>query len=137
MYVIYIPFLMQYTPGIDIWSIGCIFAEMLTGRPLFPGKNVVHQLDIMTDLLGTPPPESIARVSLLKSTRQFSEINSNACLSWCSEINAEFLVFLTNSSYIMFSRNNLWFILINAIEASFYYLSTSPLSVLLYLYIYI
>jgi len=56
---------MQYTPGIDIWSIGCIFAEMLTGRPLFPGKNVVHQLDIMTDLLGTPPPESIARVSLL------------------------------------------------------------------------
>lgn len=53
----------QYTPAIDIWSIGCIFAEMLTGKPLFPGKNVVHQLDIMTDLLGTPPPESIARVS--------------------------------------------------------------------------
>lgn len=56
-------FLLQYTPAIDIWSIGCIFAEMLTGKPLFPGKNVVHQLDLMTDLLGTPPPESIARVS--------------------------------------------------------------------------
>ena len=55
----------QYTPAIDIWSIGCIFAEMLSGRPLFPGKNVVHQLDLMTDLLGTPPPESIARVSSL------------------------------------------------------------------------
>lgn len=54
---------MQYTPAIDIWSIGCIFAEMLSGKPLFPGKNVVHQLDLMTDLLGTPPPESIARVS--------------------------------------------------------------------------
>ncbi|KAG5041808.1 hypothetical protein JHK82_013905 [Glycine max] len=51
-----------YTPAIDIWSIGCIFAEMLTGKPLFPGKNVVHQLDLMTDLLGTPPPESIARI---------------------------------------------------------------------------
>lgn len=36
------------------------------GRPLFPGKNVVHQLDIMTDLLGTPPPETIARVSYRK-----------------------------------------------------------------------
>lgn len=58
-------FLLQYTPAIDIWSIGCIFAEMLTGKPLFPGKNVVHQLDLMTDLLGTPPPESIARVSYL------------------------------------------------------------------------
>lgn len=54
---------LQYTPAIDIWSIGCIFAEMLTGRPLFPGKNVVHQLDLMTDLLGTPSAESLARVS--------------------------------------------------------------------------
>lgn len=53
----------QYTPAIDIWSIGCIFAEMLTGKPLFPGKNVVQQLDLMTDLLGTPSSESIARVS--------------------------------------------------------------------------
>lgn len=57
-------FYLQYTPAIDIWSIGCIFAEMLTGKPLFPGKNVVHQLDLMTDLLGTPSAESIARVSL-------------------------------------------------------------------------
>ena len=54
--------LFQYTPAIDIWSIGCIFAEMLTGKPLFPGKNVVHQLDLMTDVLGTPSAESIARV---------------------------------------------------------------------------
>ena len=35
---------------------------MLTGKPLFPGKNVVQQLDLMTDLLGTPSSESIARV---------------------------------------------------------------------------
>lgn len=58
-------FFLQYTPAIDIWSIGCIFAEMLTGKPLFPGKNVVHQLDLMTDLLGTPAAESIARVCCL------------------------------------------------------------------------
>ncbi|CAA6671342.1 unnamed protein product [Spirodela intermedia] len=44
-------FFSKYTPAIDIWSIGCIFAEVLTGKPLFPGKNVVHQLDLMTDLL--------------------------------------------------------------------------------------
>lgn len=53
----------QYTPAIDIWSVGCIFAEMLLGKPLFPGKNVVHQLDIMTDFLGTPSPEAISKVS--------------------------------------------------------------------------
>lgn len=53
---------LQYTPAIDIWSIGCIFAEVLTGKPLFPGKSVVHQLDLITDLLGTPSPETIAVV---------------------------------------------------------------------------
>ncbi|PWZ40627.1 Mitogen-activated protein kinase 12 [Zea mays] len=52
---------MQYTPAIDIWSIGCIFAELLTGRPLFPRKNVVHKLDIITDLLGTPSSETLSR----------------------------------------------------------------------------
>ncbi|KAM0867945.1 hypothetical protein ACQ4PT_041656 [Festuca glaucescens] len=62
-------FFSKYTPAIDIWSIGCIFAEMLTGRPLFPGKNVVHQLDLMTDLLGTPSAESISRIRNEKARR--------------------------------------------------------------------
>lgn len=53
---------MQYTPAIDIWSIGCIFAEVLLGKPLFPGKSVVHQLELITDLLGTPKAETIAGV---------------------------------------------------------------------------
>lgn len=53
---------LQYTPAIDIWSIGCIFAEVLTGKPLFPGKSVVHQLELITDLLGTPSQETIAGV---------------------------------------------------------------------------
>ncbi|KAJ0627202.1 putative mitogen-activated protein kinase CMGC-MAPK family [Helianthus annuus] len=34
--------LIQYTQAIDMWSIGCIFAELLTGKPLFPGKNVIR-----------------------------------------------------------------------------------------------
>ncbi|KAF2610832.1 hypothetical protein F2Q70_00009571 [Brassica cretica] len=44
-------------------NVGCFFTEMLLGKPLFPGKNVVHQLVLMTDFLGTPTPESISRVS--------------------------------------------------------------------------
>ncbi|KAI3724155.1 hypothetical protein L2E82_35923 [Cichorium intybus] len=67
-------FFSKYTPAIDIWSIGCIFAEMLTGKPLFPGKNVVHQLDLMTDLLGTPPPESIARIRNEKARRYLNSM---------------------------------------------------------------
>ncbi|KAJ1394231.1 Protein kinase domain [Sesbania bispinosa] len=67
-------FFSKYTPAIDIWSIGCIFAEMITGKPLFPGKNVVHQLDLMTDLLGTPPPESIARIRNEKARRYLNNM---------------------------------------------------------------
>ncbi|PHT60103.1 Mitogen-activated protein kinase 16 [Capsicum baccatum] len=67
-------FFSKYTPAIDIWSIGCIFAELLTGKPLFPGKNVVHQLDLMTDLLGTPSAESIARIRNEKARRYLSSM---------------------------------------------------------------
>uniref|UniRef100_A0A3N7FJ71 mitogen-activated protein kinase n=1 Tax=Populus trichocarpa TaxID=3694 RepID=A0A3N7FJ71_POPTR len=63
-----------YTPAIDIWSIGCIFAELLTGKPLFPGKNVVHQLELITDLLGTPSAESIARISNEKARKYLSSM---------------------------------------------------------------
>ncbi|KAK9073859.1 hypothetical protein SSX86_006453 [Deinandra increscens subsp. villosa] len=67
-------FFSKYTPAIDTWSIGCIFAELLTGKPLFPGKNVVHQLDLMTDLLGTPSPEAIARIRNEKARRYLSSM---------------------------------------------------------------
>lgn len=73
-------FFSKYTPAIDIWSIGCIFAEMLTGKPLLPGKNVVHQLDLMTDLLGTPSPESIARIRNEKARRYLSNMRKKQAI---------------------------------------------------------
>ena len=62
-------FFTKYTPAIDIWSIGCIFAEILNGKPIFPGKNVVNQLEIITDILGTPTLEQIAKVRNEKARR--------------------------------------------------------------------
>ncbi|XP_023750137.2 mitogen-activated protein kinase 8 [Lactuca sativa] len=67
-------FFSKYTPAIDIWSIGCIFAEILTGKPLFPGKNAVHQLDLITDLLGTPSPETISMIRNEKARRYLSSM---------------------------------------------------------------
>ncbi|KAL1562827.1 Mitogen-activated protein kinase 10 [Salvia divinorum] len=67
-------FFSKYTPAIDIWSIGCIFAEVLTGRPLFAGKNVVHQLDMITDLLGTPSMDTISRVRNDKARRYLTSM---------------------------------------------------------------
>ncbi|KAH9608573.1 hypothetical protein KSS87_017246 [Heliosperma pusillum] len=65
---------LQYTPAIDIWGIGCIFAEVLTGKPLFPGKSVVHQLDLITDLLGTPPLDVIAGVRNEKARKYLTDM---------------------------------------------------------------
>src|ERR1700722_16600037 len=46
----------MYSTNIDIWSIGCIFAELVTGRPLFPGSDVTDQLQRIFKSLGTPNP---------------------------------------------------------------------------------
>ncbi|XP_016665685.1 mitogen-activated protein kinase 17-like isoform X2 [Gossypium hirsutum] len=63
-----------YTPAVDIWSVGCIFAELITGKPLFPGKNVVDQLDLVTDLLGTPSAETIARIKNEKARNYLNSL---------------------------------------------------------------
>ena len=34
----------NYTKGVDMWSLGCILAEMIAGKPLFPGKNTMDQV---------------------------------------------------------------------------------------------
>jgi len=44
----------KYSSTIDIWSAGCIFAEMVTSKPLFPGKNNTDQLQQIFKVLGTP-----------------------------------------------------------------------------------
>lgn len=46
----------KYTAAVDVWSCGCIFAELLGRTPLFPGKNFVHQLQLIFDVIGTPHP---------------------------------------------------------------------------------
>jgi cell division cycle 2-like protein len=48
----------DYSFEIDVWSIGCIFAELLTREPLFQGKNEVDELSKIFTLLGTPTNET-------------------------------------------------------------------------------
>ena len=42
----------QYGPPVDIWAIGCVFAELLTGQALWPGKSDVDQLYLIKKTLG-------------------------------------------------------------------------------------
>jgi serine/threonine protein kinase len=57
----------HYSQAVDIWSIGCIFAETLLGKPLFPGKDTVAQLHLITDLLGKPNHDVIEQISNQKA----------------------------------------------------------------------
>ncbi|KAI9187907.1 MAPK protein hog1 [Blastocladiella emersonii ATCC 22665] len=52
----------KYDNAVDLWSVGCIFAELLTGKPLFPGKDHVNQFSIITELLGSPPESMVATI---------------------------------------------------------------------------
>ncbi|XP_052763143.1 dual specificity tyrosine-phosphorylation-regulated kinase 4-like isoform X2 [Mya arenaria] len=46
---------LPYSMPIDMWSFGCILAELYTGYPLFPGENEVEQLACIMEILGLPP----------------------------------------------------------------------------------
>ncbi|CAI5501180.1 unnamed protein product [Closterium sp. Naga37s-1] len=48
-----------YTAAIDVWSVGCIFMELLNREPLFPGKDYVEQLRLITKSLGSPDESDI------------------------------------------------------------------------------
>lgn len=53
----------QYHEKVDIWSAGCILAEMLFGKVLFPGRNHVDQFSEITKVLGQPPDDVLASIS--------------------------------------------------------------------------
>uniref|UniRef100_UPI00358E329E mitogen-activated protein kinase 7-like isoform X1 n=2 Tax=Myxine glutinosa TaxID=7769 RepID=UPI00358E329E len=52
----------KYTAAMDMWSAGCILAEMLGRKQLFPGRNYVHQLHLILSVLGSPPAELIQMI---------------------------------------------------------------------------
>ena len=48
-----------YTKSIDVWAVGCILAEMLSNRPIFPGKHYLDQLNLILGILGSPSQEDL------------------------------------------------------------------------------
>lgn len=57
---------MDYGLAIDMWSTGCILAELYTGRPLFPGENEPDQLACIMQLIGVPTKDYLEKCSRKK-----------------------------------------------------------------------
>ena len=52
----------MYDCLVDVWSIGCIFAELITGRVLFPGSDPIDQWTKIIEIVGTPNSEFCKRL---------------------------------------------------------------------------
>jgi mitogen-activated protein kinase 7 len=52
----------NYTKAIDMWSVGCILAELLGQKPLFKGRDYVDQLNQILGVLGTPDDQTLSRI---------------------------------------------------------------------------
>eukprot|EP01062_Namystynia_karyoxenos_P018335 TRINITY_DN16825_c0_g2_i1.p1 TRINITY_DN16825_c0_g2~~TRINITY_DN16825_c0_g2_i1.p1 ORF type:complete len:394 (+),score=146.77 TRINITY_DN16825_c0_g2_i1:77-1183(+) len=59
----------RYTPAIDIWSIGCIFVELLNRKALFPGRDYINQLNLITDVLGVPAEDDLRNIASKEAIR--------------------------------------------------------------------
>lgn len=57
----------NYSKAIDIWSAGCILAELLGGKPLFRGKDYVDQLNQILLVLGTPDEPTLTKIGSVRA----------------------------------------------------------------------
>lgn len=68
----------MYSTGVDMWSIGCIFAEMVTGTALFQGTNEEDQLSLIFKSIGTPTEEEAMRMG----NPSLSRLPESAGVGW-------------------------------------------------------
>lgn len=86
-----------YGYGIDVWSVGCILAELILGEPLFPGTGTLDQIKLICDLLGKPKPEETRMMftetqrEILKTMRLKKRKSFRKIFKGCSKIVINFL----------------------------------------------
>lgn len=76
-----------YTTAVDMWSVGCIFAELLQKEPLFPGRGEIDQLNRILTLLGRPSEDAWPGWTRLPNARA---ININAVGPGFSQLRHKF-----------------------------------------------
>jgi len=65
----------SYGKPVDIWSVGCIFAELLVHDPFFKGENPQHQLEVIVSKIGLPPKEKLRFIDSKEGLLEISRID--------------------------------------------------------------
>jgi len=71
-----------YTKSIDIWSVGCILSEMLSNRPIFPGRHYLDQLNHILGILGSPSNEDLNSIINEKARRYLRSLSYKPKIPW-------------------------------------------------------
>lgn len=50
----------EYTKAVDVWSTGCSFGEVLSGKVLFPGQNYIEQIVLIINMRGSPDQHTLS-----------------------------------------------------------------------------
>lgn len=77
----------EYTTAMDIWSVGCVLAEMICGKPLFPGRDYHHQLWLILEVLGTPSYDDFAQINSNRAKEYISNLPMRPHLPWKMVLN--------------------------------------------------
>ena len=67
----------KYTKAIDMWSVGCILAEMITGKATFPGKSTLNQIELILELQGRPSNEDLESLDSNLAVNLLNNIKAN------------------------------------------------------------
>mmetsp|Transcript_9894 Transcript_9894/g.13055 ORF Transcript_9894/g.13055 Transcript_9894/m.13055 type:complete len:568 (+) Transcript_9894:298-2001(+) len=66
----------EYSYPIDVWSVGCIFGELLMRKPMFPGEDYIDQLTLISDKLGKLQDDELDFVTSDKAKRFMKKLPS-------------------------------------------------------------
>jgi len=72
----------DYDRRIDVWSTGCILAELLGRKPLFPGDNYIHQLNLIFGVLGTPSEKDLSWITNEKALAYIKGLAKKPKMPW-------------------------------------------------------
>ena len=74
----------EYSKAVDIWSIGCIFAELLGRQPLFPGDHYLDQIQKIISVLGTPKNDDLEFITKVEAKEFLMKLVKRTKQTWSS-----------------------------------------------------